>query len=314
MAAGGGRRRRPLNAWAEQHARALIGALGRLREQRTANLMTAAVIGIALALPAAFLLLLDNLERVTGDWEGGTRASLFLERELDAERQTEVARQVRAVDGITRVELIPPDAALAEFRTHSGMREALELLEANPLPPVLVVEPAAALGPDAVEDLMARLAELPAVEEIRLDREWLRRLHALMALAERATGVITGLLGLTVVLVVGNTIRLDIENRREEIVITKLIGGTDAFVRRPFLYAGLWYGVGGGLLACTLVEGGRWLLDGPADELARLYGSGFQLRGLGLSGALTLLACGAALGLLGSWVAVGRHLSAIEPR
>jgi len=314
MAAGGGRRRRHLNAWVEQHARALIGALGRLREERAANLMTTAVIGIALALPAAFLLLLDNLELVTGDWEGRTRASLFLERDLDAELQSDVAHQVRAVEGVTRVQLIPPDAALAEFRTHSGMREALELLEENPLPPVLVVEPAAGLAPDAVEALMERLAGLPAVADIRLDREWLRRLHALMALAERAVWVITGLLGLTVVLVVGNTIRLDIENRREEIVITKLIGGTDAFVRRPFLYAGLWYGIGGGLLACLLVEGGRWLLAGPAMQLARLYGSGFELRGLGLSGAATLLACGAALGLLGSWVAVGRHLSAIEPK
>lgn len=312
--AGRGKLRRRLDAWLEQHARALIGALGRLREQRAANLMTAAVIGIALALPAAFLLLLDNLELITGDWEGSTRASLFLERELDAEGQRDAVNQARAVDGVSRVELIPPEAALAEFRTHSGMGEALELLEENPLPPVLVVEPAAELGPDAVEALAERLAALGPVEDVRLDRQWLRRLHALMALAERGVWVITSLLGLTVVLVVGNTIRLDIENRREEIVITKLIGGTDAFVRRPFLYAGLWYGVGGGLLACVLVEGGRWLLAGPAGELARLYGTGFQLRGLGVDGAVTLLACGAALGLLGSWVAVGRHLSAIEPR
>ncbi|PWG63105.1 permease-like cell division protein FtsX [Sediminicurvatus halobius] len=314
MAARLGRRRRQLDAWLEQHARALIGALGRLREQRAANLMTAAVIGIALALPAAFLLLLDNLELVTGDWEGRTRASLFLERNLDAEGQTDAAQQVRAVDGVARVELIPPEEALAEFRTHSGMGDALALLEENPLPPVLVVEPAAELDPAAVEAVMEELAALAPVVDVRLDREWLRRLHALMRLAERGVWVITSLLGLTVILVVGNTIRLDIENRREEIVITKLIGGTDAFVRRPFLYAGLWYGLGGGLLACILVEGGRWLLAGPAGELASLYGTGFRLRGLGLDGALTLLACGAALGLLGSWLAVGRHLSAIEPR
>jgi cell division transport system permease protein len=135
-----------------------------------------------------------------------------------------------------------------------------------------------------------------------------------VALVERAVWVVGGLLALAVAMVVGNTIRLDIENRRDEIVITKLIGATDAFIRRPFLYAGLWYGVAGGVLSCVLVEAGRWLLINPSRQLARLYGSGFHLQGLGFDDVALLLACGALLGWVGSWLAVGRHLAAIEPR
>ncbi len=310
----GQRLKRRIAAWAEQHARAAVGALGRFRGSLGSSGMTAAVIGIALALPAAFLTVLDNVQVITDDWQGGVRASLFLAADTDAEQHQRLRSSLAAQEDINGVALIAPDEALAEFRANSELGDALDLLDENPLPAVLVVEPAAGLTPDGVDRLVERLAAEPAVESVRLDREWIRRLHAMVGLAERSTWAVALLLGITVVLVVGNTIRLDIQNRREEIVITKLIGGTDAFVRRPFLYAGLWYGLIGGLLSWVLVEVGRLALAGTVADLAQLYGSAFRLAGTGLSGGLTLLACGAFLGLLGSWLAVGRHLVAIEPR
>lgn len=275
--------------------------------------MTAAVIGIALALPAGFLGLLDNVEAVSQPWRNGWQASLFLEREMPPERQRELADSLRERDKIEGVERLSRKQALAEFRRHSEFDRALELLNENPLPPVLVIQPVRGLSPNATQELVADLEKQSGVERVRLDREWVQRLHALMELAERAAWLITSLLGITVILVVGNTIRLDIENRREEIVISKLLGGTDAFVRRPFLYSGFAYGVSGGLLATLLVEGGRWLLVGPVNRLASLYDSSFRLDGIGVTGIATLLAAGGLLGLLGSWLAVTRHLTAIEP-
>ena len=276
--------------------------------------MTAAVIGIALALPAGFMLLLDNVARLSGGWQGQTRVSVFLEQDAGAERLEQVARDLLARPDVQRVETLTPEQALAEFRDLSGLDDVLDLLEQNPLPPVVVAEPPASLAGAQLDALVAAVEARPYVARVRLDREWVRRLQAFMALLERAAWVVTGLLAMAVVLVVGNTIRLDIENRRDEIVITKLIGATDAFVRRPFLYSGLLYGLGGGVLAWLLVESGRWLLSTPARDLSALYGGGFRIEGLGLEGGLLLAGSGAGLGLLGSWVAVARHLAAIEPR
>ncbi|MDN5872540.1 MAG: permease-like cell division protein FtsX [Nitrococcus sp.] len=306
--------RRLFRVWREQHARALFGSLGQFTRSPVSNLMTAGVIGVALALPASFLLLLDNIQTLTAGWQGQPHASLFLKRALDAGEVSRLARQIGARESVTQVRIITPEQGLQELRELSGFRDALTLLQSNPLPPVIEVEPSGTLTPAQVDTLIDALAVLPSVEHIRLDRDWLRRLHAIMQLLQRVTWIVAALLGVTVILVVGNTIRLDIENRRDEIVIVKLIGATDAFVRRPFLYSGLWHGLAGGLLACLLVETGHLLLNAPTSRLAGLYGSRFELTGIGFSGSLTLLGCGAFLGLVGSWLAVGRHLIAIEPR
>jgi cell division transport system permease protein len=277
-------------------------------------MMTTAVIGIALALPAGFLLLVDNLEAATTQHDGSPQASLFLTNDLTDERQQAIAAQIENLSTIERVELITPEAALAEFQRVSGMQETLSLLAQNPLPPVVVARLSDGLNGSAVDELMGTLKTLDGVAEVRLDRLWLERLEAVMQLANRGSALIALLLGLTVVLVVGNTIRLDIENRRAEIEISKLIGGTDAFVRRPFLYTGMWYGLIGGSLATLLLGLSVFILSGPTGRLAALYGSQFQPLGLGLSGTLTMLASGIALGLLGAGIAVSRHLAEIEPR
>ncbi len=307
----------PINAvqsWLAQHARAAISALGQFRYRLSASLMTTAVIGIALALPAGFLLLVDNLENATAGWDGAPQASLFVARTLPAADQQSLLDQVERQASVTRAELISADQALEEFEQYSGMQQSLALLNENPLPSVVVAHLTDDLGRIEADQLVSRLANLPGVEEVRLDQAWLQRLQALMQLANRGSGLIALLLGLTVMLVVGNTIRLDIENRRSEIEISKLIGGTNAFVRRPFLYTGLWYGLAGGILSALLLVIAVGLLAGPASDLAALYGSQYQPAGPGLSGTLTLIATGVALGLLGAWLAVGRHLAAIEPQ
>ena len=191
--------------------------------------------------------------------------------------------------------------------------DVLASLDENPLPDLVLVTPASQ-GGEAASALREELQATPEVAQAVLDMEWLQRLNSLMELSRRLVLAVGGLLVLGVVLILGNTIRLAIESRREEIVVVKLVGGSNAFVRRPFLYTGLWYGVGGGVFAATLVALSLWFLSAPVDQLAALYQSGFQLSGLGIMGALNLVILGGLLGLTGAWLAVARHLVEIEPR
>ncbi|MEX0732299.1 MAG: permease-like cell division protein FtsX [Aquisalimonadaceae bacterium] len=313
-AASGSATGRLLAGWVQAHGRAAVGALGRLSRTRMASAMTTAVLGIALALPAVFLLLLQNVEGVTADWDGGATVSLFMAPGLAEADYRSLAADLRLRDDVRSTDVVTPDAALEDFRARSGMDTALDLLDENPLPPLVIVVPAAELGADALQSLSQELGALSGVETARLDLEWVQRLHAVMDLLRRAIWLVAGLLAVTVILVVGNTIRLAIENRRDEIIITKLIGGTDAFIRRPFLYEGVWYGAFGGVLAALLVEVVRLALAGPAADLARLYQTAPLLQGLGAGGMLAVISSGVMLGLVGSWLAVGRHLAAIEPK
>ncbi len=301
-----------LGLYAVGHGQAAAAAWARARDAPLHSLLTAAVVAIALTLPAAFSLTLANLERVVGGWaEGAPEISLFLERDAGPERASAFAGEISGVAG---VELITPREALADLRREAELDAALELLDENPLPSVVVARVDPSLVPAEVGDLARSLAERSLVERMRLDQEWVERLHALMALAERAWWLIGGMLSVAVALAIGNTIRLTIESRREEIEIIKLIGGTNPFVRRPFLYEGTAYGVVGGLLAWLLTEIGRWGLAGPVARLADAYGTSFGLQGLGVMDGLRLLAIGAGLGLVGAWLAVTQHLAAIEPR
>jgi cell division transport system permease protein len=210
------------------------------------------------------------------------------------------------------VDYISADQALGEFKKLSGFGDAVAVLDKNPLPAVLVVRPKDA-SPEGAEALQHQLAGNPAVDQVRLDLQWLRRLTAILDIVRRVTDILAALLALAVMFVVGNTIRLEIGGRRTEIEVSKLLGATDPFIRRPFLYHGAWYGLVGGLIACILVALAVSLVAAPVSRLAGLYGSAYVLQGLGILGALGLIAGGAVLGWVGSWLAVARHLRAIEP-
>lgn len=301
-----------VKAWSRDHARVAVTSLGRLYRSPGTSLMTAAVIGIALSLPAAMQVLVGNARAVSGSWEGAARISVYLKsNQSDADARA-LADKVRGMDGVADVQYISSDQALTEFKKLSGFGDAVSVLDKNPLPAVLVVRPKDT-DPASAADLEHQLAGNPAVDQVRLDLQWLQRLTAILDIARRVTDILAGLLGLAVIFVVGNTIRLEIGGRRTEIEVSKLLGATDSFIRRPFLYHGAWYGFGGGFIACLLVAVAVTLVETPVSRLAGLYGSGYTLQGLGFLGALGLIGGGALLGWAGSWVAVARHLRDIEP-
>jgi cell division transport system permease protein len=300
--------------WLRRHAQVSLESLGRLSRNLVASLMTAAVIGIALALPAGLYVLLDNLHRLSGSWDGQAGLSVFLRQEITEPAAQQLAGTLQDWPEVATVTLVTPAEALAEFGRHTGFVDVLDSLDENPLPTVLLVTPADGhTGPAAAGSLQQRLQGLPETDQAQLDLQWVQRLSTILAIAKRGVLVVSCLLALAVLLVVGNTIRLEIQNRREEIVVTKLIGATNGFIRRPFLYSGVWYGIFGAIIAWLMVEIGFFILAEPVRRLAGLYQSDFRLETLPLLLLLVLLAGGILLGLLGSWLAVGEHLDDIEP-
>ena len=302
-----------LSVWLLGHLHTVLLSLGRLARTPLATLMTAGVIAISLALPAGLYVLLDNLRTVSGQWEQAAQVSLFLRQDLRLDAAQAFADEVRALPEVASVTLIPAEQALAEFRRTSGFGDALNALTENPLPTVLSIQPRVGTGAARIKLMVETLGARDIVELAQLDMEWLERLFAMMDIVRHAITIIAVLLGFGVLLAVGNTIRLDIENRRNEIVVSKLIGATNAFIRRPFLYGGIWYGLLGGLGAWIVVSIGMSVIDAPVQQLTHLYQSGYQLRGLGFGGGIGLLLLGGTLGWCGAWLAVGRHLRAIEP-
>ncbi|MCK5481613.1 MAG: permease-like cell division protein FtsX [Gammaproteobacteria bacterium] len=301
--------------WLHRHASVARDSLERMGHNRLSSIMTAAVIGIALAMPSTLYLLLDNLDRLSGSWDSQASLSIFLKDTVTPETATRLLKTVQGWPEIGSAELITPAQALDEFSQHSGFADVLETLERNPLPTVLVIQPVAAHAlPETAGALRDKFSKLPETEFAQLDLQWVQRLTAMLDIARRGVLVISSLLALAVLLVIGNTIRLEIQNRHDEIVVTKLIGATNAFVRRPFLYSGIWYGALGAVFAWLLVEGGFLFLSAPVAKLAGLYQSGFSLQTLPFQLLYLLLSAGILLGLLGSWLAVGRHLNDIQPR
>lgn len=296
------------------HLYTLLSSLGRLYRSPVSSGMTVAVIGIALSLPAGLYVTLTNVKALSQGWQDLGEVALFLQRETAGERADELATKLRERAEIAEVRHLSPDEALADFRGLSGFGEAIEILERNPLPPVLILRVGEQWrDPARARPWLAELEALPAVDFAQFDMQWLIRFNAIMDIAQRAVYVVAGLFGLAVLLIVGNTIRLDIENRREEIEITKLVGASDGFVRRPFLYGGAWYGLLGGLLAVGLVHAALELLSGPVHSLAAAYDASFRLIGLDARAATGLLGASTLAGLLGARLAVGRHLAAVEP-
>ncbi|SJZ80530.1 cell division protein FtsX [Oceanospirillum multiglobuliferum] len=304
-----------LNSWLRHHRMMALDSLWRVLKAPIASLMTWAVLAIAIALPTGLYLFLSNAQLVTSNWDGASQMSLFLKMNVTEQKAEKLADELRERGDIAAVQYISKQQALNEFKEFSGFGGALDYLDGNPLPSVLIVRPAALAGNiQQQEQLLRSLQALPEVDEAQLDLAWVKRLYYIMELSQRMVSALAVLLGIAVLLVVGNTIRLAIENRRDEIVVVKLVGGTDAFVRRPFLYTGIWYGLGGGIMAWGIINISLFWLDGPVKALASVYASSFELVGLNSGDSLVLILSGAILGWLGAWLAVGRHLGDIEPR
>jgi len=303
-----------IQAYFARHAQTLLGSLGRIVNQPFATLMTMGVVAVALALPLFLNLFLTNVRSATADWNDAYDLSVYMDKKAGPARVQALAKQLRLRDDVATVRVITADQALAEFRKDSGFGKALDALSDNPLPDTLVVTPTlAASTSQGTEALKSAIAALADVQTVQIDTEWVKRLQAMLDILRRVVLLTGSLLGAGVVLIVGNTIRLDILNRRAEIEVMKLVGASDGFARRPFLYSGIWYGLGGGLLALILVGIAGAVLARPVESLAKLYGSQFHLQGLRFVSGIAVLALAVGLAWLGSWLAATRHIRGIEP-
>jgi cell division transport system permease protein len=303
-----------IRAYFARHAQTLIGSLGRIVHHPFATLMTMGVVAVALALPLFLNLLLTNVRTATGNWNDAFDLSVYMDKQSGGARTAALAKQLRQRGDVSAVRIITADEALAEFRGSSGFGKALDALTDNPLPDTLIVTPTLIAGtPQGTDALKAAVAAMAGVQTVQLDTEWVKRLHGMLDILRRVVLLTGALLGAGVVLIVGNTIRLDILNRRAEIEVMKLVGASDGFARRPFLYSGIWYGLGGGLMAVILVAVAAAVLGKPVDSLARLYGSQFHLQGLGVRAGAWVLAMAVGLAWLGSWLAATRHIRGIDP-
>jgi cell division transport system permease protein len=265
--------------------------------------------GLALALPLLFDLVLVNAGQLYGDLRSAAAISVFLKPHLEPPAVAAAAQRLGAQAGVANVVVRTPAQGLEEFRAASGFAAALDALGENPLPAVLLVTPAENVaGAEASTRLEAALRSDADVDQVQSDAAWRQRLAAILALANRSAGVLATLLALALLLVIGNTVRLDVLGRAEEIAVMQLLGASNAFVRRPFLYTGLWFGIGSALLALAIVAGVEYALAQPVQTLVASYDHRFSVRGLGAAALGLVTAGGAALGWLGAWIATARHL------
>jgi len=304
----------PLTTWFTRHVSTSIGALGRLFRQPFASLMIILVIAVTLAIPASLSLVVKNAQSFSAGWDNALDFSIYLQRGLNQSEAEGLARLIEQRADVESVQLITASNALEEFKQQSGFGAALDQLSENPLPHTLVVRPGPANTSQSMILLQEELGNLPEADVVQVDTEWVRRFHAILDMIKQAILIGASLLGVAIVVIIGNTIRLDIQNRREEIEVTKLIGASNAFVRRPFLWSGFWYGLFGGLLALGLVQYGLYLLEQPAARLAGLYQSAITVLDLSVTESASILGVGVLLGLVGSWFAAARHMRRIEPR
>jgi cell division transport system permease protein len=301
--------------WFARHAQALLASVGRLLRNPFSSMLTLFVIALALSLPMSLKLFVNNARVATGDFVNAIDLSVYFRNDVPLQKAQQLAKSARERSDVGEVTLISSDEALKEFRTYSGFGAALEVLRDNPLPHVLHVRPRSESSSAAsLESLRQYFVAWPEVELVQIDSEWVMRFNAILDLMRRVLVITAALLGIGVLAIIGNTIRLEILNRRAEIEVTKLVGGSNGFVRRPFLYIGILYGLGGALLAWLIITATVAALAPSISILAQLYGSQYALAGPTQDDVSFLLGSGVVLGWLGAWISATRHLRRIEPR
>jgi cell division transport system permease protein len=303
-----------LSNWSSRHGLALVGSMGHLARNGFATLLAVGVMGLALALPLGLNTLVGNVRLATGDFSGALGMTVYLKMPVSEQAARQLADNLRGHAGVAEVRLVTAAQALEELRSQPGFGAALDALTDNPLPNVLTVRPSAdASAPAQLDALRAEVESWPDVDSVQLDRDWLLRFEALLDLMRRALWIVAGLLGAGVIAVVGNTIRLEIRSRAAEIEVTQLVGGSRAFVRRPFLYTGTLYGLIAGALAWGLVAGARLALNPSVARLAAAYGQSFALAGPTLRELGLSMLAGAVLGWIGAALASGREIARYRP-
>ena len=298
------------------HRETLRASLVKMLHEPMQTVLTVMVIAIALALPASLYLTVDNVQQVGSNFESSAQITVFVNKGAKPEAIEGLEKKLNGMTGVNSVEYISAQQALLEFKALSGFGSALRYLEDNPLPAVFLVQPMMEGEVDLVQTqkIITDIKALPVVDDVQIDMAWLQRLHLLIEMGHKIVLALGITLGIGVLLVIGNTIRLAIESRRNEIIVVKLVGGTNAYVRRPFLYTGLLLGLFGALIASIMLFSCLMWISSSVENLASLYQSQYRLQGLGITGFLSLMLIGGVFGLGGAWIAVSRHLRDIEPR
>lgn len=297
------------------HLRQAVNSLGELWRAPFASLMTIGVLGFSITLPSTLYVLVKNTEQISEQWEQASEISLFLREGVSEASAQQLLTRLRLWPEIADVVYISADQSLKEFQTLSGLGDALNYLETNPLPAVVLVVPTSKhASPTSAGILLDKLRKEREVDIGKLDIEWLERLYALINIAKDLVSLLAVLLFFAVVLIIGNTIRLNILSKKDEIVVMKLVGATDAFIQRPFLYTGFWYGFLGGVMAWVTVLIVLLWVDYSMQDFMEKYQVDLNLTAMDLGTLMVMLAVSVSLGIAGSVLSVQRHVKDIEPR
>jgi cell division transport system permease protein len=296
------------------HFRQALGSLGELWRSGMSSAMTVGVLGLSITLPTTLYVMVKNTEQISAGWEHASQISLFIKDKASQRDVNQLVKRIQLWPEVQDLTLITADEALAEFKQLSGFGDAIAYLDSNPLPNVVLVTPTQRhASPVAARALLEKLKNEREVDIGKLDIEWLERLHGLLNLVKDLVSVIALLLFLAVTLIIGNTIRLNILNKKDEILVMKLVGATDAFIQRPFMYTGFWYGFLGGLLAWIAVTLLLWWMSTSIANVSALYQKDFNITGLDFNTFISMLGISVFLGLSGSFLSVKRHVRDIEP-
>lgn len=301
-----------MTAWLQHHALSFSQALSRLARSPLATALNVVTIGVALALPLGLYCVLGTLERVSGRTSMDPQVSIFLRRDATKADVGAIEARLRSADGVRQVRFVSRETALAQLSGSSGMDELIAGLRHNPLPDAFIVT-LSSTDPALAQRLELEFGSLPKIDRVLADAAWVRRLDALLRLSQSAVLVLSILLGLSLVAVTFNTIRLQILTQSDEIELCRLIGATPAYIRRPFFWLGSMLGLLGGLAALGIVLAALALLDRGWVELASLYGSSLRLRFPDPGEMLAVLAFSVLLGWLGAYLSVSRHLLSETP-
>ena len=303
--------RMKVRAWGRRQLYSLFSSLGALVGHPLGTLMTVLVLGISMALPLGLFVAVKNLHDLDFNRDSWGAVSVFMEMGVDEATVQDMASRLQREFG-AGVDTVSPAQGLAEFTESSGFGQVIDAFDSNPLPWVLHISPETVRQDRDLQlasgEIAAWAEGQPGVEFVQVDHKWLQRLAGLLSLGDALVLVMAAMLSLAVVVVIANTIRLDVSNRAGEIQVLNMVGAPDGFIRQPFLYSGLWYGVMGGCLALVLLAACLYYLEAPMERLMHAYGSSFEARGLGVTGGLLVLVVAGGLGLLGAWVSVQRYL------
>jgi len=302
-------------AYLLNHAHGLFSSLGRLSRSPFSSVLTVLVLAVAISLAGCFYIVVANIQQLTGNLQASNQMSLFLRDNISDAAGQKLADQLKQNANVEGIKFITKQQAMDEFKAHSGFGDALKALDSNPLPSVIQVLPKNTLqGSAEIEQLMSEFKQLQQVDFVQVDMQWVERVQTIILIASRGVTVVSILLGFAVTFITGNTIRLELQNRQDEVFISKLVGATEAFIQRPFLYTGFWLGFIAGFLAWLIITIMLLILETPVEKLSTLYNGSFELLFLSFSEFILMIMIAAILAVIGSWAVLHHQLRQIKPQ